>query len=40
LFESTIIVLLLLVGALGGEEAFSMAAAIDLAIGLDVAIKG
>jgi hypothetical protein len=31
---------LLLVNVLGGEEAFSMAAAIDLVIGLDVAREG
>jgi hypothetical protein len=35
-----LVVLLLLVDALGGEEAIAMAAALNLVIGLEVAIKG
>jgi hypothetical protein len=35
-----LVVLLLLVYALGGEEAIAMAAALNLVIGLEVAIKG
>jgi hypothetical protein len=34
------VVALLLVDALGGDEAFAKAAALNLVIGLEVAIKG